>query len=71
MTADAIRISHLIDDLETIRTHPIRTIQGLTPMLSNAIAALDAGDLDVVREFLERTHDALKAEDRWLRDQRK
>lgn len=65
---DAERIAHLIDDMETVRTHPIRTIQHVTPLLSGALAALDNGDLDVVREFVERTRDALDKEREWLRD---
>lgn len=64
---DAQRIDHLIDDRETIRTHPIRTIQHVQPLISNALVALAAGDLDVVKEFLERVDSSLVAEDKWLR----
>lgn len=63
---DADRIAHLIDDAETIRTHPIRTLGNIRPLLSDAVHALDNGNLDVVREFLERSRDAVDRELKWL-----
>lgn len=65
---DAEQISLLIDDREKIRTHPIRTINDFNPLLDLALQALDAGDLHVVKEFIERTRDALQAERAWLNE---
>lgn len=68
MATDAdVQIAHLIDDLETVRTHPIRTIQNVDPLLTLAMAALENGDLEVVREYLDRSRNALTNELRWLR----
>lgn len=64
---DADRNVLLIDAAETTRTHPIRTIEAVLPLLDDALNALDNNNPEVVREFLERTRDALVAEDKWLR----
>ena len=58
--------AHMIDDMEQVRTHPIRTINSIDPLLSLALDALTAGDLHVVREFMERTQKALRDERTWL-----
>lgn len=65
---DAERIHHLINDNEITRTHTIRTINDFNPLLDLALQALDAGDLHIVREFIERTRDALQAERAWLNE---
>lgn len=64
---DAERNAHLIDDLEKVRTHSIRTIQHVQPLITDALDALAAGHLDVVKEFLERVDSSLAAEAEWLR----
>lgn len=46
---DAERLAHLTDDYEKLRTHSIRTINNVDPLLTNALSALEAGDLHVVR----------------------
>lgn len=66
-STDTERIAHLIDDLETVRTHPLRTIQSVGPLVLDALIALKAGDLAVVEEYLERVGHALATEDTWLR----
>lgn len=50
---------HQIDDLEQVRTKALRTIKPLSPMLADALHALEAGRYDVVREFMQRVQDDL------------
>jgi hypothetical protein len=65
-TPDSIRISHLIDDHETVRTHAIRTVKDQDDLLSDALHAIQNGRTVVALEFIERVRDALTAEREWL-----
>jgi hypothetical protein len=67
---ESIRISHLIDDHETVRTHPVRTLRDQDELLSNALHAIVNGRTDVALEFVERVRDALAAEVAWLADRK-
>jgi hypothetical protein len=62
-----VRISHLIDDAETTRTHPIRTLKDSVDLLTDALHALRNGSPHVTDEFVERVRDAIDAEIKWLR----
>ena len=54
----AIVRAHLTDDLCTALSKVLVSTQDSDRMLDDALSALEAGDLDVVREFIERTVDA-------------
>ncbi|UYL87481.1 hypothetical protein SEA_PUREGLOBE5_118 [Arthrobacter phage Pureglobe5] len=64
---DAERISHLIDDHETTRTHALRTVLGQDDLLSDAFHAVRNGRTDVALEFILRVRTALDNEAKWLR----
>lgn len=70
-TPAQIAAAHAADDFETLRVHPIRTLQNMDRLADDGIAALDNGDLGVVREFLERIQEHASKELEWLRGQRK
>lgn len=63
---ETIRIFHLIDDHETVRTHALRTIRDQDDMLSDVLHAIRNGRTEVALEFVERVRDALTAENEWL-----
>lgn len=63
---DTERISHLIDDLEKVRTHPIRSLRPVANLLSDAQHAIAAGNMDVAAEFVERALGDVLTEIDWL-----
>jgi hypothetical protein len=67
---DTIRISHLIDDHETVRTHARRTIADQNLLLADALDAIRAGRLAVAEEFVDRALTALSVELMWLSTRR-
>lgn len=67
---DTVRISHLIDDHETVRTHARRTIADQNLLLADALDAIRAGRLAVAEEFVDRALTALSVELMWLSTRR-
>jgi hypothetical protein len=65
---DKIRLAHLSDDMEIMRTRCLRATRAHKELLSDALAALLAGDLDVTQEFLTRTIDGLITDEAKLRE---
>jgi Flp pilus assembly protein TadD len=65
--ADAnVRISHLIDDHETVRTHAKRTIADQYLLLIDALHAVRNGSYATAEEFIDRAMTALYNESEWL-----
>lgn len=54
LTPEQITASHAIADADAERTRAIRQMHYARDMIADAAAALAAGDLDVVEEFLDR-----------------
>jgi hypothetical protein len=52
--SDHDNLIHKIHDLDLQRGKALRTIKPIAPMLTDAIHALDHGNLAVVREFMDR-----------------
>lgn len=69
-TPEQIRISHLIDDHETVRGHALRTIRDQRALLLDALDAIRAGRTAVADEFVDRAVEALGKEVEWLRGRR-
>lgn len=62
LTHDAIRLAHVIDDYERMRTSAVRSMSSSVDLLTDALHALRNGAPNVTGEYLDRVIYALTTE---------